>query len=114
MPINVTGAFNFPAGATKATFLNDSYNVVDDFTLVRGRHQFGIGGNVGYWQRPRICPRRAPPAPGSSTAAPRASASPTCCSGASRRWSMVRSRICRCTAGISGCTRRIRGARPTG
>jgi hypothetical protein len=50
MPINVTGAFNFPAGATKATYLNDSYNVVDDLTLVRGRHQFGIGGNVQYWK----------------------------------------------------------------
>jgi carboxypeptidase family protein/TonB-dependent receptor-like protein len=50
MPINVTGAFNFPAGATKATYLNDSYNLVDDLTLVRGRHQFGIGGNVQYWK----------------------------------------------------------------
>jgi carboxypeptidase family protein len=50
MPINVTAAFNFPAGATKAVYLNESYDVVDDLTLVRGRHQFGIGGNVRYWR----------------------------------------------------------------
>ena len=24
--------------------------MVDDLTLVRGRHQFGVGGNVRYWK----------------------------------------------------------------
>jgi hypothetical protein len=46
MPINVEGAFEFPAGSTKADFENSFYQVADDFTLVRGGHQFGIGGNV--------------------------------------------------------------------
>ncbi|MBI4886782.1 MAG: TonB-dependent receptor [Acidobacteria bacterium] len=50
MPMTVTNAFQFPAGSTKALYRNDSYNVVDDFTLVRGRHQFGIGGNGRYWK----------------------------------------------------------------
>ena len=48
MPINVAGAFNFPAGSTKADFLNTLYQVGDDFTLVRGGHQFGIGGTAEY------------------------------------------------------------------
>ncbi|MBI2188014.1 MAG: TonB-dependent receptor [Acidobacteria bacterium] len=48
MPIDVEGAFEFPAGSTKADFLNNSYQVADDFTLVRGRHQFGVGGALSY------------------------------------------------------------------
>jgi outer membrane receptor protein involved in Fe transport len=48
MPIDVEGAFSFPAGSTKADFLNSSYQAADDFTLVRGRHQFGVGGTVAY------------------------------------------------------------------
>jgi hypothetical protein len=50
MPIQVTGGFNFPAGSTKALFLNKFYQAADDLTLVRGRHQFGIGGNVSYFR----------------------------------------------------------------
>jgi hypothetical protein len=50
MVLNVTGAFNlYPGNQTEALFFNDSYNVSDDLTLVRGNHQFGIGGNVRYW-----------------------------------------------------------------
>ena len=78
-----------------------------DFTTFASAAMSGTGKDT-------FCPRRARPARGSSTGAPRASASLTCWSAALRRWSMVRSRICRCTAGTSGCTRRIRGARPTG
>jgi len=50
MPIQVTGGFDLPAGTTKALFLNKFYQVTDDLTLVRGRHQFGIGANVAYWR----------------------------------------------------------------
>jgi len=50
MPITVTGGFDLPAGTTKALFLNKFFQAVDDLTLVRGRHQFGIGGNVAYWR----------------------------------------------------------------
>ncbi len=48
MPIQVAGGFDLPAGTTPASFRNNFYNVADDFTLVRGRHQFGVGGNVAY------------------------------------------------------------------
>ncbi|MBM3819322.1 MAG: TonB-dependent receptor [Acidimicrobiia bacterium] len=50
MPINVEGAFEFPAGSTKADFVNSFYQVADDFTLVRGRHQLGVGGLASYSQ----------------------------------------------------------------
>ncbi|MBI3050772.1 MAG: TonB-dependent receptor [Acidobacteria bacterium] len=59
MPINVTGAFNFPAGSTKADFLNSYYQAADDFTLVRGRHQFGVGGTVAYSQGHYVSSSRA-------------------------------------------------------
>ena len=50
MVLSVTGAFNlYPGNQTEALFFNDSYNISDDLTLVRGNHQFGIGGNVRYW-----------------------------------------------------------------
>ena len=48
MPITVEGAFEFPAGSTKADFLNTLYQAGDDFTLVRGSHQLGVGGTVSY------------------------------------------------------------------
>ncbi|MBI2188019.1 MAG: TonB-dependent receptor [Acidobacteria bacterium] len=49
MPIQVPGAFELPAGTTPAFFRNNFYQAADDLTLVRGRHQFGIGGNIAYW-----------------------------------------------------------------
>jgi hypothetical protein len=50
MVLAVTGAFDlYPGNQTEALFFNDSYNVSDDLTLVRGNHQFGFGGNVRYW-----------------------------------------------------------------
>ncbi len=48
MPIDVTGGFQFLAGTTGAHFVNKFYQVADDLTLVRGRHQFGVGGNIAY------------------------------------------------------------------
>ena len=50
MVLAVTGAFDlYPGNQTEAAFFNDSYNLSDDLTLVRGNHQFGVGGNVRYW-----------------------------------------------------------------
>ena len=50
MTMNVTGGFMLYSGTnTKALFLNDTYQAADDLTIVRGNHQFGIGGNVQYW-----------------------------------------------------------------
>jgi hypothetical protein len=49
MPIQVLPSFELPAGTTGALFRNNFYQAADDLTLVRGRHQFGIGGNLAYW-----------------------------------------------------------------
>jgi outer membrane receptor protein involved in Fe transport len=49
MPIQVLPSFELPAGTTGAFFRNNFYQAADDLTLVRGRHQFGIGGNLAYW-----------------------------------------------------------------
>ena len=49
MPIQVLPAFELPAGTTPAFFRNNFYQVADDVTLVRGRHQFGIGGTGSYY-----------------------------------------------------------------
>jgi hypothetical protein len=51
MTINVTGGPMIYTGLnTKALFLNDTYQLADDLTMVRGNHQFGFGGNVQYWK----------------------------------------------------------------
>jgi hypothetical protein len=51
MSVNVTGGFILYSGTnTKALFFNDTYQVADDLTVVRGNHQLGIGGNVQYWR----------------------------------------------------------------
>ncbi len=49
--IAVTTGFNI-SGGTAATglFETNSYQVSDDLTLVRGRHQMAIGANVAYWE----------------------------------------------------------------
>jgi len=49
MAIQVPGAWEIPAGSTGAFFRNNFYQLADDVTLVRGQHQFGIGGNFAYW-----------------------------------------------------------------
>jgi hypothetical protein len=51
MVMNVTGGFQlYPANQARAAFLNDTYQVADDLTLVRGNHQFAVGGHVQYWK----------------------------------------------------------------
>ena len=46
MSLTVTGGFRLYTGTnTKALFLNDTYQVADDLTMVRGNHQFGFGAN---------------------------------------------------------------------
>ena len=50
MSVNVTPGFQIYSGTnTKALFFNDTYQVANDLTLVRGNHQISIGGNVQYW-----------------------------------------------------------------
>ena len=48
--LNVTGAFNLGGGTeSESVFKTNTYSVSDDLTLVRGNHQFGIGGSLAYW-----------------------------------------------------------------
>ena len=46
----VTNGFTISqAQATKATADNNAYQLSDELTLVRGRHQIGLGANVAFW-----------------------------------------------------------------
>jgi hypothetical protein len=50
MPLTITGGFRLYTGTnTVAIFLNNTYQGADDLTIVKGEHQFGIGGNLQYW-----------------------------------------------------------------
>jgi hypothetical protein len=47
MALSVSNAFSFSGGGSVgAANTNRAYQVGNDFTLVRGRHQFGVGANV--------------------------------------------------------------------
>ena len=50
--VNVTGGgFQLGGGTeSEARFVTPTYQVSDDLTLVRGAHQFGVGGNVSWWK----------------------------------------------------------------
>ena len=50
--VNVTGGgFQLGGGTeSEARFTTPTYQVSDDLTLVRGAHQFGLGGNVSFWK----------------------------------------------------------------
>jgi hypothetical protein len=50
MLLSITGGFNLGGGTeSEARFKTPSYAVNDDLTIVRGNHQYGIGGSVAYW-----------------------------------------------------------------
>jgi hypothetical protein len=49
--ITVTDGFRISQlGATRGVSHTKAFQVGDDFTLVRGRHQIGLGANVAYWE----------------------------------------------------------------
>ena len=51
MTMNVTGGFLlYDTNTAKALFLNDTYQMAEDLTVVRGNHQFGVGANVQYFR----------------------------------------------------------------
>lgn len=51
MSVNVTGGPTFYTGTnTNALFFNDTYQLSDDLSVVKGDHQFGFGVNVQYWE----------------------------------------------------------------
>ena len=64
------------APRTRRSFKTNTYSVGDDFTMIRGNHQFGFGGNVAFWDSLSPANVRSP-GPSTSTAASPASASPT-------------------------------------
>jgi carboxypeptidase family protein/TonB-dependent receptor-like protein len=46
----VRGAFSLPNGAdTKARYATTTYQVAEDLTMIRGRHQLSAGLNLAYW-----------------------------------------------------------------
>lgn len=50
MLLSVTGGFTLGGGTeSEARFKTPSYLVTDDITMIRGNHQFGLGGSVAYW-----------------------------------------------------------------
>jgi hypothetical protein len=49
--IAVTGGFNVSAAtSTTGVFWTNAYQASDDLTLIKGRHQFGIGASYAYWK----------------------------------------------------------------
>ena len=51
MVLTVTGGFNISAGtATGGIFATNATQLSDDVTLVRGNHQFAVGGDLAFWK----------------------------------------------------------------
>jgi hypothetical protein len=51
MSVSVTPGFQIYSGTnTKALFFNDTYQIADDLTLIRGNHQISVGGSLQYWK----------------------------------------------------------------
>jgi hypothetical protein len=51
MALNITDGFLISGGnSVKVNVANVAYQVADDVTIVRGRHQVAIGGNLSYWK----------------------------------------------------------------
>jgi hypothetical protein len=51
MLLSVTGGFTLGGGTeSEARFKTPSYLLSDDLTMIRGAHQFGIGGNLALWR----------------------------------------------------------------
>ena len=48
--LDVTSAFSVGTGGSVKQYVdNDAYQISDDFTMVRGAHEIGIGGTYSYW-----------------------------------------------------------------
>jgi hypothetical protein len=49
--LNVTNGFTISGGnSVKVRIESESYQVADDVSIVRGRHQMSFGGNVSFWK----------------------------------------------------------------
>jgi hypothetical protein len=61
MLLNVTGGFQLGGGTeSESTFETPSWQVSDDFTIVRGGHQFALGGNFTSWKSLSLANVRSP------------------------------------------------------
>jgi hypothetical protein len=51
MTMTVTPGFElYPTNNANALFLNDTYQLAEDLTMVRGNHQFAVGANLNYFK----------------------------------------------------------------
>ena len=51
MVVNASPSFSlYPANQARAFFDNDTYQVAEDLTMVRGNHQFAAGVNTQFWR----------------------------------------------------------------
>jgi hypothetical protein len=51
MLLSVTGGFSIGSGVqNEARFKTPSYQVTDDLTMIRGNHQFAVGGSLAFWR----------------------------------------------------------------
>ena len=49
--LNVTNGFTISGGnSVKVRVESQAYQVADDLSIVRGRHQMSFGGNASYWE----------------------------------------------------------------
>jgi hypothetical protein len=50
LTMTITGGFSIgQADSIRSILVTDAYQVADDLTLVRGRHQLAVGANFAYW-----------------------------------------------------------------
>ena len=60
MALTVMGAFSTPGGFdTKTRFDSDTYQVSEDLTMVRGRHQVSAGANLAHWSSYQLANARS-------------------------------------------------------
>ena len=60
MVLAITDGFNISSGiAVKGDFGTNAFQLGDDLTLVRGRHQMALGGNMAYWTYDQVAHARS-------------------------------------------------------
>ena len=60
MVLSITDGFNISSGiAVKGDFGTNAFQLGDDLTLVRGRHQLSVGGNMAYWTYDQVAHARS-------------------------------------------------------
>jgi hypothetical protein len=61
MVLNITGGFSIGTGGSIYQYVDgDTYQVGDDFTMVRGSHQIAFGGSLSYWDSYQLINGRSP------------------------------------------------------